>query len=184
MTSVLNNIIGLLTWDNKNVCGQPDFLYTDIYMVLIKFKDNKSYFQLVSCDFFCLILFKKSTIKLHTVKTWMTHICVGNLTIIGSDNGLSSDKHQAIIWTNAVILLIGPLGTNFSEISYAILIFPFKKMRLKVSTSKWQKFCLGLNVLRELCYTVPALNWPYHNGTTQYIAPEHAISNSAKWKMV
>ena len=45
----------------------------------------------------------------------MTHICVGNLTIIGSDNGLSPGRRQAIIWTNAGILLIGPLGTNFSE---------------------------------------------------------------------
>ena len=46
----------------------------------------------------------------------MTHICVGNLTIIGSDNGLSPGRRQAIILTNAGILLIGPLGTNFSEI--------------------------------------------------------------------
>ena len=46
----------------------------------------------------------------------MTHICVGNLTIIGSDNGLSPGRRQAIIWTNTGILSIGPLGTNFSEI--------------------------------------------------------------------
>ena len=32
----------------------------------------------------------------------------GNLTITGSDNGLSPDRHQAIIWTNAGILLIWP----------------------------------------------------------------------------
>ena len=44
------------------------------------------------------------------------HICVSKLTIIGSDNGLSSDLRQDIIWTNAGILLIGPLETNFSEI--------------------------------------------------------------------
>ena len=44
------------------------------------------------------------------------HICVNKLTIIGSDNGLSPGRRQAIIWTNAGILLIGPLGTNFSEI--------------------------------------------------------------------
>ena len=36
----------------------------------------------------------------------MTHICVDNLTIIGSDNGLSPGRRQAIIWTNAGILLI------------------------------------------------------------------------------
>ena len=46
----------------------------------------------------------------------MTHICVGKLTIIGLDNGLSPGRRQAIIQTNAGILLIGPLGTNLSEI--------------------------------------------------------------------
>ena len=45
-----------------------------------------------------------------------THICVGKLTIIGSDNGLSPGRRQAIIWTIAGILLIGPVGTNFSDI--------------------------------------------------------------------
>ena len=45
----------------------------------------------------------------------MTHVCVGKLTIIGSDNGLSPGRHQAIIWTNAGILLTGPLETNYSE---------------------------------------------------------------------
>ena len=38
----------------------------------------------------------------------VTHICVGNLTIIGSDNGLSPGQRQAIIWINAGILLIRP----------------------------------------------------------------------------
>ena len=43
------------------------------------------------------------------------HRCVGNLTIIGSDNGLSPGCRQAIIWTNVGILLIGPIGANASE---------------------------------------------------------------------
>ena len=77
----------------------------------------------------------------------VTHICVSKLTIIGSDNGLSPDRRQAIIWTNAGILLIGPLRTNFSEILIEILTFSFKKMRLKVSSAKRRPFCLGLNVL-------------------------------------
>ena len=77
----------------------------------------------------------------------MTHICVSKLTIIGSDNGLSPGRHQAIIWTNAGILLIEPLGTNFNEILIGIQIFSFKKMRLKMSSAKWRLFCLGLNVL-------------------------------------
>ena len=77
----------------------------------------------------------------------MTHICVSKLTIIASDNGLSPGRRQAIIWTSAGILLIGPLGTNLSEILIEIITFSFKKMRLNVSSAKWRPCCLGLNVL-------------------------------------
>ena len=79
----------------------------------------------------------------------VTHICVSRIIIIDSDNGLSPGRRQAIIWTNAGLLLIGPLGTNFSEILIEILTFSFKKMRLKVSSAKRRPFCLGLNVLRN-----------------------------------
>ena len=77
----------------------------------------------------------------------VTHICVGNLTIIGSDNGLSPGRRQAITWTNVGILLIGPLGTNFSEMLIEIHAFSFRKIHLKMSSGKWRPFCLGLNVL-------------------------------------
>ena len=77
----------------------------------------------------------------------VTHICVIKLTIIGSDNGLARERRQAIIWTDVGLLLIGPLGTHFSEILIEILTFLFKKMRLKVSSAKRWPFCLGLNVL-------------------------------------
>ena len=77
----------------------------------------------------------------------VTHLCVSKLIIIGSDNGLSPGRRQAIIRTNAGILLIRPLGTNFSEFLIKILIFSFKKMRLKVSSAKRRPFCLGLNEL-------------------------------------
>ena len=46
-----------------------------------------------------------------------------NYTIIVSDNGLSPGRHQAILWTNAGIFLIGPLGTNFNEILIKIQNF-------------------------------------------------------------
>ena len=82
----------------------------------------------------------------------VTNICVGKLTIISSDNGLLPGRRQAIIWTNDGILLMGTLGTNFSEILIEILIFWFKKMHLKVSSAKRRPFCLGLNVLtNSLC---------------------------------
>ena len=55
----------------------------------------------------------------------VTHICVCGLTIIGSDTGLLPDLCQAIIRTNAGILSIGPLGTNFSEILVKMYTVPF-----------------------------------------------------------
>ena len=76
----------------------------------------------------------------------VTHICVSKLTIIGSDNGLSPERRQAIIWTSAGILLTGPLGTNFSGILIEILAFSLKKIRLKMSSAKCCSFRLGLNV--------------------------------------
>ena len=79
----------------------------------------------------------------------MMHICFSKQTIIGSDNGLSPGRRQAIIWTNNGILLIGPLGTNFSEILIKIYLFLFKKMHLKILSGKWLSFCLGLNVLNQ-----------------------------------
>ena len=78
----------------------------------------------------------------------VTHICVGELTTIGSDNGLSPGRRQAIIWTNAGILLIRTVGTNFSEVLIEIQTFSLKKIRLKMSSAKWCPFRLGLNVLR------------------------------------
>ena len=77
----------------------------------------------------------------------VTHICVSKLAIIGSDNGLSPGRRQAIIRNNAGLLLIGPLGTNLSEFLVVIHTFSFNKMHLKMSSAKWRPFCLGLNVL-------------------------------------
>ena len=75
------------------------------------------------------------------------YICVGKPTTIGSNNGLSHGWHQSIIWINAAILFIEPLGTNFSEILIEILTVSFRKMRLRGSSAKWWPFCPGFNVL-------------------------------------
>ena len=45
-----------------------------------------------------------------------TYVSSVNLVSIDSDNGLSPIGRQAIISTNAGLLSIGPLGTNFREI--------------------------------------------------------------------
>ena len=77
----------------------------------------------------------------------VTYICVTKLTNIASNNGLSPGRRQAIILTNDGILLIWPLGTNFSELLIGIHIFSFKKMRLEMSSGYPRPFCPGLNVL-------------------------------------
>ena len=97
------------------------------------------------------VSFEKFNLACEGLTHWgrVTLICVSKQTIIGSDNGLSPGWRQVIIWTNAGILLIGTLGTNFSEILIEIGIFSFKKMGLKVSSAKRRPFCLGLNVVSE-----------------------------------
>ena len=92
----------------------------------------------------------------------MTHICVSKLTIIGADNDLSPGRRQAIIWTNAGILLIGPLRTNFSEIAIGILTYLLKKIRLKMSFAKCcsftKVFCTYVSNLVILAWTADELS--------------------------
>ena len=95
----------------------------------------------------------KASVSLNVINTkhvnlLRPHIFVSNITIIGLENGLSPGRRQAIIWTNAGTLLIGPLGTKFGEILIEIYTLSFKKMHLKMSSGKCRPFCFGLNVLR------------------------------------
>ena len=105
----------------------------------------------------------------------VTHICVGNLTIMASDNGLSPDRRQVITWTNAGISLIGPLVTNFNDILIKIITFSFKKMRLKGSSAKRRPFYLGFNVLSSLLWPAvmtPSMAIPEHFRKTRSILPQ------------
>ena len=114
-----------------------------------------------------------------TISHWgrVTYICVDNLTIIGSDNGLAPGRRQAIIRTNAGILLFGPLGKNFNEFLIEILTFSFKKMCLKVLSAKWRPYCLGLNVI----YARPWIWWSVHmnllTGKLIAFANNHCVEN-------
>ena len=55
--------------------------------------------------------------------------------VIGLDNGLSPDWHQAIIWT------------NLSEILNENFTFSLKKLHCKMFFGKWCLFCIFLDVL-------------------------------------
>ena len=59
-----------------------------------------------------------------------------NGVFIGSGNGLSPDRRQAITWTNNDWSLIRPRGINFSEIRIKIHKFSVKKTCSKMSSAK------------------------------------------------
>ena len=61
----------------------------------------------------------------------------------------SSHRRQVIIWTNAVMLLIGPSRTNLNVIVIEIYTFLFTEMHLKLSFAKLQPSCLCLNVFKN-----------------------------------
>ena len=62
-------------------------------------------------------------------ENYLNHMC--DSTIIDWENGLSPGRRQAIMWTNARLLLIKPLQTKYSEILIKIHSLSFKKMCLK-----------------------------------------------------
>ena len=65
-------------------------------------------------------------------------------------------RRQAIIWTSAGILLIGPLGIKFSDILIEINTFSFTKTHLEMLFAKWHHNRTGLNVsqLYHMCYLI------------------------------
>ena len=86
----------------------------------------------------------------------MMHRCVGNIIIIGTENGLSPGRCQAIIWTNDGILLIGPLPNklqcNHNQNSYIFIQEnTFENVVCKMSTilsrPQWQ--CVEINLMRS-----------------------------------
>ena len=106
----------------------------------------------------------------------VTHTCV-SITTIGSDNGLSPDRRQAIIWTNAGILLIRTQGTNFSDFLREIRAFSFKKMHLKMSSGKWRPSCLGLNVRTNTTLTPDDVHCMYASASRVIIGSGFVLSH-------
>ena len=68
-------------------------------------------------------------------------------------------RRQAIIWINAGILLIGPLGINFSEILIKINTFSFKKTYLKLHLQNGVYFS---SVLMIWVYPTASFSVPYN----------------------
>ena len=72
---------------------------------------------------------------------WVTHICLLTMP------SLAQIMACRLIWTNVGKLVIGPLGTNISEIIIEIQTFSYKKIHLKMPSGLWRPFCHVLNVL-------------------------------------
>ena len=132
----------------ENLCKNVTFSIF-IFQLVDAFKKNPQNQTIILSQvtyLFCWWLQGQSQGQSWSLIHWgrVTHICIGKLTSIGSDNGLAPGQRQAIIWANAGILLIGPSGTNFSAVLIEIYTFPFKKIHLKISSGKWRLFCLSL----------------------------------------
>ena len=146
----------VIIWTNTGILsiGLLGMKFNEILIKIPQFLFKKMHLKMSSARYYSFCL------KLNVLTLWgrVTHICVNKLTIIGSDNGLSPERHQAIIWTNVGILLVGPLRTNFTEFSIKIHTFSFKRIHFKRSFEKWRPSCLSLNVLSTI--SVFNLNLP------------------------
>ena len=93
---------------------------------------------------------RRNRAKLHGIlmvnsSLLVIHICVSELFSIGSGYGVSPDQCQAITWTNADLLSIGPFGTNLNEIRLKIHApFHSRKWIFKMSSAKWRPFYPGI----------------------------------------
>ena len=77
----------------------------------------------------------------------VTHICVSNLTIIVSDNGLSPGRHQSHYPNQCCFIVNWNLRKKFQWIIIEIKTFSVKNMQLKMSSGKWRPFCSIFHVL-------------------------------------
>ena len=107
---------------------------------------------------YCLVKFiivpedKKTTTVLHHGDICQQNGLLDGLMQIGilmktrKWNSMSPGRRQAIIWTNATILLVGLLPTHFSECFIEIQTLSLKKIILRMLSVKCCRFRLGLNI--------------------------------------
>ena len=94
------------------------------------------------------MVFPENVVEPSTHWGRVTHMFAGNLTIIGSDNGLSPGRRQAIIWSNVGKLLIRPFK-HFHSGEYT-----WNNLRVKTS------ICVEIALENVVCEMAPILFWP------------------------
>ena len=83
----------------------------------------------------------------------MAHICVNKLDVIGSSNGLSPVRRQAVVWINDDLLLIGPLEIIFGEIAIKITSTFIQEDAFENVVCETGLFCFGLIVFQACKFT-------------------------------
>ena len=118
----------------------------------------------------------------------VTYICISELTIIGSDKGLSPGHCQSIIWTNAGILYIGPSGTKFNEMLIEIHLFTLiqenfiSKCHLENGVHQEQSFLWSVLLGSGICQLYPYI-WGlllWHWGNHLNFTLEKSLNESSK----
>ena len=119
---------------------------------------------------------------------WVTHICISELTSIASDNGLSPGRCQAIIWNIDAVMLIGPLGTNCSEILIKLRKY-ISECRLRngnhfISASMCQSIPhKNFNHCSLLCSPMPEKYIQYHDMELYWlIFGTKSSNNPLEWR--
>ena len=113
----------------------------------------------------------------------VTHICASKLTIIGLDNGLLAGRSQAIIWTNAGILLMRTSGTNFSEILSEIHTFSLNKMH-SFRAHNWKSHLLPWSCiwLSNQVLILHVSRQPNYYGICKIILKHSSLCNMIQYK--
>ena len=106
----------------------------------------------------------------------VTHTCVGNLTIIGPDNGLSPGRHQAIIWTNPGTLM-NKLQWNFNRYSNIFIQEnAFENVVCEMASILPQPQCVKLSAVK---FKLVELYVEYNVSPWVYV--EHGIYVTVPW---
>ena len=90
----------------------------------------------------------------------VTLICFGKLNTIGSDNGLSPGRHQAIIWTNDVIFLIGTLRKKLQwSFNWNSYIF-FQENALEIAVGEMATILSRSHCVKAIYSKSALVRWP------------------------
>ena len=91
-------------------------------------------------------------------------------------------RRSTIMWTNASLLLNGPLRTNFKEIPFKSQQFSYNKTNWEMSSLKWLPFSPGLNRSNNFLFGILNVVWaygiPYPPG---HIYPNWRYNELSKW---